>query len=117
MKTKSELCDSLHPQSMLKTTLLSTTSVITAIYCIDVVGNLEYNDIFSGKYDDIFLLHTGLYTGQVLSKLTKDDKVVINDFIDETNFLFGYNGSMSFKSIKKFLSISGGDIDSFYNNK
>lgn len=108
MKTKSELCDSLHPQSMLscfnqmksKTTLLSTTSVITAIYCIDVVGNLEYNDIFSGKYDDIFLLHTGLYTGQVLSKLTKDDKVVINDFIDETNFL-----------------LSGGDIDSFYNNK
>jgi hypothetical protein len=78
MKTKSES----------KTTLLCRQA-LAAIYCIDVVGNLEYNDIFSGKYDDIFLLHTGLYTGQVLSKLTKDDKVVINDFIDETNFLFG----------------------------
>lgn len=65
--------------------------VLTAIFCIRPFGEgidkLYYNDIFSGKYDDIFRLHTGLWTGEVLSQLTVADKKKINDFIDESNFM------------------------------
>ena len=69
---------------------MKNKKVLNAIYCIEPFGGitkLYYNDIFSGKYDDIFLLHTGLYSGQILSQLTDNDKKIINDFIDQSNDL------------------------------
>lgn len=63
--------------------------ILNAIYCIEPIEDkLYYNDIFSGRYDDVFLLHTGLYTSQVLSSLTDSDKKVINTFIKNQNKLF-----------------------------
>jgi len=59
--------------------------VFSVIYCIE--GELNYNDIFSGKYEDLFLLHTGLYTGEVLRELTNKNKEAIKKFINETNFI------------------------------
>lgn len=66
---------------------MKNKKVLNAIYCIEPIGfdKLYFNDIFSGKYEDIFLLHTGLYTGQVLDSLSKKDKKVVNDFIDMCN--------------------------------
>lgn len=63
--------------------------VLNAIFCIEPVGldKLYFNDIFSGRYDDVFLTHTGLYTGQVLSSLSKSDKKVVNDFIKNENIV------------------------------
>jgi TM2 domain-containing membrane protein YozV len=70
---------------------MTNRKVLNAIFCIEPFGfgidKLYYNDIFSGKYDDVFLLHTGLYSGQVLSQLTDEDKKDINDFIDDNNSL------------------------------
>lgn len=65
--------------------------VFSAIFCIEPFGfgidKLYYNDIFSGKYDGDFKLHTGLYTGEVLSMLTESDKKKIHAFIDEHNMM------------------------------
>lgn len=76
----------------MKTKKVNVKKVLTAIYCIEPTGHgidkLYYNDIFSAKYESIFLLHTGLYTGQVLSQLTVKDKEIINKFIDDHNSLF-----------------------------
>ena len=70
---------------------VSIGKVLAAIFCIEPFGEgidkLYYNDIFSGKYDDTFILHTGLWTGEVLSQLTVADKKKINDFIDDNNSL------------------------------
>jgi hypothetical protein len=63
--------------------------VYNAIFCIEPVelDKLYFDDIFSGKYDNVFLLHTGFSTQEILDSLSVKDKKAIDEFINMHNFI------------------------------
>lgn len=48
---------------------------------------LSFNELFSCKYEDDFLLHTGLYVGEALKLMSEADKVFVREYIEDHNFI------------------------------
>ena len=59
--------------------------IAAVIFCID--GQISYSDVFSGKYEDQFLLHTGLYTTEALMMMSESDKEFLREFINDHNLI------------------------------
>lgn len=61
--------------------------VNSAVFCIETDVELTFDDVFSGKYDDNFITHTGLNTKEVLDRLTEGDIEYIKIFINNQNLM------------------------------
>jgi|688.fasta_scaffold578078_2 hypothetical protein len=59
--------------------------IASVIFCID--NQTSYNDVFSGRYEDLFLLHTGLYTGEALMMISESEKEFVKEFINNHNLI------------------------------
>lgn len=59
--------------------------IAAVIFCQETT--LTYNELFSAKYEDAFLLHTGLYVGEALRLMSESDKIFVKSFIEEHNYL------------------------------